>query len=369
MQMHAVITNAEQVTPEWLTGILHEKGHLSRSHAISVQRVSRSRHTTTWFADISFLEISYSGQAPKSVPTRLFCKISKPDLTLADLLYGKKEVEFYTTIANTMDDPPLACCYDAVYAPDTGRSHVLLDDLSETHFQPRPPLPPPLPDCERVMDCLASFHAHWWEHPRLGADIGQLSNEEDSNAENLGFPHSLHEIEEMFSGFVDFLGDRLSVARRRLYEQVLSAWPFSRLSKRLNERQGITLIHRDAHAWNFLYPCNPEHDRVRIIDWHEWGIGLGANDLTELMVLWWYPERRARMEEPLVRRYHRQLVERGVEDYDWEQCWSDYRLSASRILLYPIWMYAGDRPPTFWWPILERGILAFQDLECIELLE
>jgi len=45
------------------------------------------------------------------------------------------------------------------------------------------------------------------------------------------------------------------------------------------------------------------------------------------------------------------------------------RESASRILLYPVWMHAGDRLPTFWWPIFERGILAFQDLECVDLLE
>jgi len=367
--MSEVITSAEQVTPDWLTRILSEKGYLSQSNVTSVKEVSRLQHSATWFADISFLEVSYAGKAPKSTPNRLFLKISKPNLKPADLLCGRKEVEFYSTIAKAMDDPPLARCYDAVYAPDTGRSHVLLDDLSETHFRPQPPLPPSRPDCERVMDCLAKFHAHWWEHPRLGTDIGRLSNGETSHAENLGFPHSLRETEEMFPGFVDFLGDRLSTARCRLFEKVLSSWPFSILSERLNERRGITLIHRDAHAWNFLYPRNPEHDRVRIIDWHEWGIGMGTNDLTEMIVLWWYPEHRARMEESLVRRYHRQLTEYGVEGYDWEQCWNDYRLSASRILLYPIWMHAEGRSPTFWWPVLERGILAFQDLECVELLE
>jgi Ser/Thr protein kinase RdoA (MazF antagonist) len=219
------------------------------------------------------------------------------------------------------------------------------------------------------MDSLARFHAHWWEHPWLETDIGKLSNGDIADEEILGLPHSMRETEEMFANFVDFLGDRLSIARRRLYERVLSSWPFPRLSERLNERRGITLIHRDAHAWNFLYPRDPEHDRVCIIDWHEWGISFGINDLTELIVLWWYPERRARMEEALLRRYHHRLVEYGVEDYDWEQCWHDYRLCAIRILLYPVWMHAEGRSPTTWWPILERASLAFQDLECANLLE
>ncbi len=106
--MHEVITNAEQVTPEWLTRILCEKGYPSWSNVISVQKVSRSQHTATWFATISFLKVSYSGKVPKSAPNRLFLKISKPNLRPADLLYGRKEVEFYNTIANAMDDPPLA---------------------------------------------------------------------------------------------------------------------------------------------------------------------------------------------------------------------------------------------------------------------
>ena len=154
-----------------------------------------------------------------------------------------------------------------------------------------------------------------------------------------------------------------------LYEKVLSSWPFLKLSQRLAERRDATLIHNDAHAWNFLYPRNPSQDSVCIIDWHEWGIGLGTNDLTEMILLWWYPERRARMEKKLVRRYHFQLMEHGVGGYDWGKCWNDYRLSAIRILLYPVWMHSEGRPLTFWWPILEKGMHAFQDLGCIELLD
>ena len=367
--MVEVITDAEQVTPEWLTRILCEKDYLSQGQVISVQKANRPQQTATWFADISFLHVSYSGKAPKSAPRRLFLKVSRPDLEPADLLYGRKEVEFYSTIANAMDDPPVARCYDAVYAPDTGRSHVLLDDLSETHIQPQPPLQPSRRHCELLLDSLAKFHAHWWEHPRLGTDILKLLNGETSSEQVLRLPPSMHETAEMFPGFVDLLDDRLPAARRDLYEKVLLSWPFSRLSERLDERRGITLIHGDAHAWNFLYPRDPERNRVCIIDWHEWDISLGTNDLAELIVLWWYPERRARMEEPLLRRYHRQLIEYGVKGYAWEQCWNDYRLSAIRILLYPVWMHAENRPPTTWWPILERAILAFQDLECADLLE
>ncbi|MEE8391818.1 MAG: hypothetical protein V3S14_13620 [Anaerolineae bacterium] len=114
--MHEVITGVEQVTPEWLTRILYEKGYLNQGQVISVQEVNRPLHTVPWFANISFLETSCSGQASKSAPRRLFLKVPKPNLKPAGLLYGKKKVEFYNTIANAMDDPlqpqsPLPRCF------------------------------------------------------------------------------------------------------------------------------------------------------------------------------------------------------------------------------------------------------------------
>jgi len=361
-----VITNVSQVTPEWLTKTLQKQNFADWAHEISVQAVNCTHHTSTWFADIAFLEVSYSGKETSQVPRQLLLKVSKSDLKSIDLLYGKKEVEFYNLIAKEMYDPPLVCCYDAVYRPDSGNSHILLRDLSKTHWQPPHPLPPSRRACELTMDALAQFHSHWWEHPQLRKELRKLSL---SNLNHLGLPHSLQETEKMFAKFVDYLGDCLSTERCQLFERVLTSWPFQILAERFIGNRGITLIHNDAHAWNFLYPFEPEADRVYMIDWQEWDLNLGTHDLAEMMVLWWYPERRIRMEEALVRRYHRQLMQQGVKRYDWVRCWTDYKLSALRILLYPVWMHAEGRSPTYWWPILEKSFQAFQDLGCEMLLQ
>ncbi len=364
--MQAVITDVCQITPEWLTKILKEKNCAPWADEISVEEITCTRHSSTWFADIAFLKVSYAGKGAQQAPQQLFLKVSKADLKSADLLYGKREVEFYNLIAKEMPDPPLVNCYAAVYQPESGRSHILLSDLSQTHFQPPSPLPPERPACELAMDAMARIHAHWWEHTRLSKDLRKHSL---SKLNSFGLPHSLEETEAMFSKFVDYLGDRFSAAQRQIYERVLTAWPFQILAERLSKHSGITLIHNDAHAWNFLYPVDPEHDRVCMIDWQEWDVNLGTNDLAEMMVLWWYPEHRVRLEEALVRRYHQQLVKHGVKRYEWDHCWNDYRLSALRILLYPVWMYAEGRSPTFWWPILEKSTKAFQDLGCERLLK
>ena len=63
------------------------------------------------------------------------------------------------------------------------------------------------------------------------------------------------------------------------------------------------------------------------------------------------------------------MLATGVDDYEWERCWSDYRLGVIRNLFTPVRMYAEGRPLATWWPILERVVVAFQGLECVELLQ
>jgi hypothetical protein len=179
-----VITNVSQVTPEWLTKTLQKQNFADWAHEISVQTVTCMHRTSTWFADIAFLEVSYFGKETSQAPELLILKISKSDLKSANWLYGKKEVEFYNRIAKEMYDLPLVCCYDAVYLPDSGNSHILLRDLSKTHWQPPHPLPPSRLACELAIDALAQFHVHWWEHPQLTKDLRKLSF---SKLNHLGF--------------------------------------------------------------------------------------------------------------------------------------------------------------------------------------
>ena len=138
--MDVLITDPEQVTSDWLTGVLQKQGFLPQGQVVTV-RTEPSPPTITSL--IVRLKLSYSDDAPKSVPSRLFLKFSKPDFD-SDISarLGKKEVEFYNTVAKAVPDPPVARCYDAVYSSETGKFHLVLDDLSETHFQTEWPLPP-----------------------------------------------------------------------------------------------------------------------------------------------------------------------------------------------------------------------------------
>jgi hypothetical protein len=214
--MDDVLTDVKQVTPEWLTSVLRTHGHLDHAQVEAVE-VKSSRQTIT--SNIHHLGITYSPAASVRSPSTLFLKLSKSgfDSEIA-ARFGKRESEYYNVIARTMDDPPSATCYNAVFSENTGKSHILLDDLSETHVQTDWPLPPSKSHCEAVLDRLATFHAAWWDHPQLGNGIGKFPTRDSID-------EYIQSMEKRFAGFVDFLDDRLSKDRRCLYEKVLSTAP------------------------------------------------------------------------------------------------------------------------------------------------
>ncbi|MGH9948023.1 MAG: hypothetical protein ACRD6X_12600 [Pyrinomonadaceae bacterium] len=352
-----MITTPEQATPKWLTSVLRKNGILARGRVINVRN---NLTKTLKVSVVSRLELDYSADAAAVAPTKLFLKLSRPNLTRAiSSEINSKEVEFYRTIVPEMKAPPFIRCYDAAYSAESDKSHLLLDDLSETHFQPKSPLMPSKLYCELAVECLAQLHAHWWEHPNLGKEIGELFDKRSLNA-------FVSKVEENVIRFIDFLGDELSDKRRKIYDRLLSSK--YKIWERLTDAVGLTVSHGDAHWWNFLYPHDREKHRVCLFDWQLWHVDLGARDLAFLVALGGYSERRAATEGSLIRHYHDSLIAHGVRNYTWDDCWRDYRWSAIRNLNIPVIQWSEGRDAALWQGNLERAMLAYEELGCAELL-
>jgi hypothetical protein len=343
------ITAIDQATPAWLTQVLRTSSVLDRGRLTHVRRTSLR---SSFKVEAARLELTYSADAPASAPRTLFLKLST---------WGKKEVDFYTTIAGAVDDLPIVRCYDAVHAADTSRSHLLLEDLSGTHAHPDWPVSPTRLQCEQAVECIAQVHAHWWGNQRVRQEFDELFNPVRAR-------EAVDRLELMFRDFADFLGDRLSAGRRKLYQQLLGRLFDLWMQRSSNGGAHLTRTHGDAHFWSFLYPLDPESDTTRMIDWEECGVGWGTDDLAYMIALHWYPDRRRAMERFLLTRYHDALLRRGVVDYEWERCWSDYRMSVMLQLLTPVWRWSVGLPGSSWWPVLEPALLAFDDLQCSEFL-
>jgi len=351
-----LITSIEQLTPEYLNDVLRSYGVLDSGKVVGVSVTLTKKLTVS---AVSRLALTYSAEAPDDAPRNLFLKMSVPANADNPQLNGGQEVEFYQKIAAQMPGSPLIRCYDAVFSPETTDYHLLLEDLSDTHFQPDTPTPPWELLSRGAVETLAKLHAFWWEDPRLGREIGNLFDQDELNA-------FVADVEKNVTTFTDFLGDRLSPEQHRIYERLIASrfdiWG------RLTESRGMTVTHGDAHWWNFLYPLDPSRDRVRIFDWQLWHVDSGPRDLAFLLALGGFADRRPASEGPLLAHYHETLIANGVTGYSREDLWRDYRWAALRNLNIPVIFWSQGRDESLWSKKLERAMAAFEDLKCSELL-
>jgi hypothetical protein len=338
---------------EHLTEVLHRAGTLREGR---VREVAVESARATLLSRIVRLRLIYEGGAA-GAPATLILKTRLPGASIGPDA-GRREVEFYATVATAIAEPAIPRCFEAAFDADTKDWHLLLQDLTDTHaVATKWPLPPIMPQCERIMRALARCHAAWWDDPRLGVSVGQFTDE-------AGAKQYAQRCADQFRIFADRLGDRLSREKRDLYERLLAAGP--RLLVRHLSHRNLTVAHGDAHVWNCFLANDGEDDRL--FDWDAWRVSTATSDLAYMMALHWYPERRRWAERPLLDLYHAVLVEQGVRGYDRAALADDYRLSALWQLMTPVWQASIDLPPVIWWSHLERITLAVDDLGSRDLL-
>ncbi|MFC5324020.1 phosphotransferase [Bradyrhizobium oligotrophicum] len=343
--------------PAALTATMREAGVLDKG---AVAEVSVISDRPMLISRIIRLGLTYDGAAPNA-PRTLILKLAMPAFAKTLWRGGRHEVSFYRELAGLMPKGLVPASYGGAWDEAAFTWHLLLEDLTDTHQTATQwPLPPALPQAEAIVRALARLHAAWWDDPRLGVSIGSFATADERAGRSLTFAGH-------YQRFADQLGDRLSADRRAVYERLMAATP--RLSERYLSRRNLSIAHGDAHVWNFLVPKAADSDDVRAFDFDQWRIGVPANDLAYMIALHLYPERRARIERPLLDGYHQTLVAHGVAGYDRAALDQDYRLAVLLHVAQPVWQWAIQIPPVIWWNNLERIFLAFDDLGCRELLD
>ena len=73
-----------------------------------------------------------------------------------------------------------------------------------------------------------------------------------------------------------------------------------------------------------------------VIDWQIANRGGGVFDVAYFVSGTLTPEERRSREHEIVKLYHDTLVENGVKNYSFDQCWQDYRLSTLFLLPYSV---------------------------------
>jgi hypothetical protein len=364
------ITNAEQVTPEWLTAVLRREGVLERGEVVAVNASS-----------LPHLALTYSPDAPAGVPASLYLKFGRRSGPASAV--GHLEVAVYRALAPFRDDlPMLLRCYDAALDTAADASHLLLTDFSATHGLPGFGT---LAAGERdaITDCTARFHAYWWEHPRRELFTRYDENIELDCADAASYMAYVARYQEAYPYFADFTGEELPPDERALYETLLAAlpslWP-RYLAPRFTAWDAITLVQGDSHWGQFALPRRPTGQGPLMFDLECLHWGLPAAALAYRIPLDWTPNVRRVLEPGVIARYLAKLEEYGVNDYSHERFWQDYRLSTAFLALYPLKRFTArfddrtDRQrkeaslPAWWWGVLEFVLENYQDMRCADLL-
>jgi thiamine kinase-like enzyme len=343
-----------RLSADYLTEALRRSGAL-RVGSVRGVRIQESRNTV--LSAIVRLRIEYEG-ADHAAPQSLIFKTRLPESLQPAWNAGAHEVDFYAQVAVATPTGLLPRCFDGVSDRDGASWHLLLEDLTDTHYICTTwPLPPSFNDSIRIIQARACFHAAWWDHPSLGVSVGNWASPEDLD-------DLLQEFEKKFAQFVERTADLVTPDRRLLYERLMQAAP--RLNARYGCREHMTIVHGDAHFWNCFLSRGGAG--VRFFDWDGWRIDTGADDLAYMIAMHWYPERRRFLERRLLDHYHQTLVARGVTGYDRRSLDDDYRLSVLWLIMRPVRQASVELPPRIWWNNYERIMMAVDDLDCGELL-
>lgn len=354
--MLRLILTIDDVSPAWLTDVLQHYG----SHDHVVQRVHVTRIHDEQLHSISYyLEAHWSPQAPTTLPSRFFLKLPRQPDTDGFASAGTHEIATYQFFAAHQTLLPTIPCYDAVYNTDYRRYHLLLADLSHTHDQPRWHLTIDASYVQRTVDCLAHIHAYWWNQPARCRAIATLRSPEYVASE-------VQRVRDALPHFLAHVATPLTPQERQLYARLATAAP--QLWARYFDPSHPTLVHGDAHFWNFLYPRTERTQPTYILDWQQQHVDWGVSDLAYLLVLR-YPHRTAANEYAFVQRYHQALLRHGVVNYAWESCWRDYRRAVVEQLLVPLQWYHVGLPDALWQLFVPRTLTAYRDLNCEEFLD
>ena len=360
MKENKVITNIEQLTPDWLTNIFKNNGYLTQGKITEIISIIPLREGSITYS----LELKFSEDAQRE---ELSSNIVVKTLSYDDKLLRTREAKFYSIVAKTMSEKPIPTCYDSVFSEETGLSHIILENFSRTHEQYSEYLPSKR-YFEKAIDSLAEIHAFWWDHKRL-KELSKHSFVYYPMIENsFNKKENLQWINEQ-ERFLDLIEEKISDKRRKLLKTIFSLYP--QVAHERFKKEKITLVHNDAHIFNFYFPKKSVNQKSKAIlfDWECWGVGAGCQDLVYMIGFWHFPDYRHLIEKDLIKYYHNVLLKYSVKDYSWDECWYDYRLFALLNLYRIVWWWSVNLKTSIWWRGLERSLLTIEDLKCMELLE
>lgn len=355
----------DEITPQWLTAALRVNGHISSCSVTSMEKVTIGQGVGI-LGELARITPTYSAAEPKA-PRTLIAKIPTADpggKGIAQMLgFYEKEVRFYNELCNDVG-VRAARSYFAGGDEATVQYVVLMEDLGALPIGDQV-AGASADECRVLMTQLGRLHARWWNSSALEAlDWIPSINSPTIKFAALAYAQSLEPFMQKF-------GDHLTDHQKHFAMEYLP---------RMNPMQDYfasgasTLCHGDVRLDNVFWGSPDNTSPVTLIDWQIAIKARGPYDVAYFMSQSVEPAIRAANEESIVKDYHRTLLDNGVKDYSFDQCWDDYRASTMGCLNYPITAggsidLANERGLQLATKMLDRSLSAIMDLKAYEVLD
>jgi hypothetical protein len=311
----------DEITSQWLRTVLGsvDVGLDCEAKSCSVERIGQG---IGFICRIYRVTLTYGHSSP-DVPQSVVVKLNSDDPQF-DRYWAQpgrsayeKEARFYREIAATADLRTPCYYYDATDW-DARRSVLVMEDLSWTRAGNQV-------DGYSADDAIvaardwARFNAGFWNNDRLRS-IGDLPGF-TSGIESLqrrfddAWPACAHQFGDTLPASVSAIGSALMKTGAIAVRHKLGESPH-------------TLCHGDLHLDNMFFIDEPDARGIAVIDWNGLRAGPGVWDLAHTMCQGLEPEERRACEHDVLSAYCDTLVACGIDDYNVDRAWRDYRLSA-----------------------------------------
>ncbi|MCH7789587.1 MAG: aminoglycoside phosphotransferase family protein [Acidobacteria bacterium] len=295
-----IATEPEQLTAEWLTGVLNNAGIDGRVDDVDISAVGTGQMARSYR-----VVISGSGDLPDSV----VCKVPSDQEVVRALGSAgyRKEVNFYLHLAEAVQTR-VPQCHHAEMSEDAQQFVLVLQDMA------------PATQGDQIAGAdAAQINAAAIEMARLhrptwgGQCAADLSWLEDYDPGQLGFFMPIaHEQ------FIENLGDRLSSEHR----EVLSIFTEHAVEWTGSMPSNQAVVHGDFRLDNLLFDADGS---VTVVDWQTLTIGAAGCDLAYLLGNSVTTDLRRAIEADVIDRY---IEELSIDGYSAADCREDLRYGA-----------------------------------------
>jgi hypothetical protein len=302
-----------ELTPEWLTRALRSAGRLPAGTRVA--RATIEPVGTGQVAESKRVALQYegpSGDAPATLVGKFPAEDPDTRRSANRLQVYVREVRFYQQIAPRSEVRTAEALYAQIEL-DSGDFVLLLEDLHPA-VQGDQLAGCSVDQAAIALEQAAALHAsHWgdrslerldWLHQRATL-----------------YPRVTRNLPRLLEVFRERYGDSLAREHLDLGEQIVQ-----RAGRYFQEQpRPWTVQHGDYRLDNMLFDAHDGRVPLAVLDWQTIILGPGVLDVSYFLGAGLAAAERRAHQVDLVRGYHAGLCARGVQGYDWERCWEDYR--------------------------------------------